>query len=97
MEKIKISLLIDGENNITIENQKTGNKFLIQYDSKILNAQNVYDLFEFKKGNSYAMISNIDSIEIEKIREYFNDIITLFDDIISNLNDLVINDDGSSL
>lgn len=92
MEKIEITFSIDNDNNITIENSKTKKSFTIEYTSKILNAQNVYDLFNFEKGNNYDIKSDIDQITSEKIREYYADIINLFDDIKKELNELVVDE-----
>lgn len=93
MEEIVINLSIDKDNNITVENSKTKKNFIIEYTSKILSAQDVYDVFSFEKGNNYGIKSNIDKVTDERIEEYYVDIINLFDDIKKELNELIVNDD----
>lgn len=93
MEKIVINLSIDKDNNITVENIKTKKNFIIEYTSKILSAQDVYDVFCFEKGNNYDIKSDIDKVTDERIKEYYIDIINLFDDIKKELNELIVNED----
>lgn len=88
MEKIVINLSIDSDNNITIENGKTKKSFIIEYTSKILNAQDVYDVFNFEKGNNYDIKSDIDMVNDDKLKEYYADIINLFESIKGKLNEL---------
>ena len=52
MEKIIINLTIDKDNNIVIENKGINKKIEISYSSKTLNAQDVYDIFNYEKENS---------------------------------------------
>ncbi|NMA50970.1 MAG: hypothetical protein GX951_03885 [Mollicutes bacterium] len=92
MEKIIINLSIDKDNNITIKNNKLNKEFIIDYQSKMLNAQDVYDVFNFKKDNSYEIKSDIDNLQDEKIKEYYNDIINLFESIKNELNELDFSD-----
>lgn len=93
MEEIVINLSIDKCNNITVENSKTKKNFIIEYTSKILSAQDVYDVFNFEKGNNYNIKSDIEKVTDERIKEYYADIINLFDDIKKELNELVVNED----
>lgn len=93
MEEIVINLSIDKGNNITVENSKTKKNFIIEYTSKILSAQDVYDVFNFEKGNNYNIKSDIEKVTDERIKEYYADIINLFDDIKKELNELVVNED----
>ncbi len=93
MEEIVINLSIDKGNNITVENSKTKKNFIIEYTSKILNAQDVYEVFNFEKGNNYNIKSDIEKVTDERIKEYYADIINLFDDIKKELNELVVNED----
>ena len=95
MEKITINLLMDKDNNITISNDKINKNIIIQYTSKILNAQDVYDIFNFQKGNTYEIESNIKDIKDERIIEYYKDILGLFDDIRKELNDLTSSDENN--
>lgn len=95
MEKITINLLMDKDNNITISNDKINKNIVIQYTSKILNAQDVYDIFNFQKGNTYEIESNIKDIKDERIIEYYKDILSLFDDIRKELNDLTSCDENN--
>lgn len=91
MEKILINLNMDNKNDITIENSKTKKKIKIEYTSKILNAQDVYDVFGFEKGNNYDIKNNLDKVNDEKLIEYYTEVINLFNDIKNELNDLTIN------
>lgn len=93
MEEIVINLSIDKGNNITVENSKTKKNFIIEYTSKILSAQDVYEVFNFEKGNNYNIKSDIEKVTDERIKEYYADIINLFDDIKKELNELVVNED----
>ena len=93
MEKIIINLTIDKDNNITIKNSKSNKEFTIDYQSKILNAQDVYDLFNLEKNSNNEIKSHVDNIPDIKIKEYYNDIINLFEDIKKELNELDFSDD----
>jgi hypothetical protein len=95
MEKITIKLAIDKDNNIFIENKEINKKVEIKYSSKTLNAQDIYDIFNYEKGNSYDINSDIDEVNDKKIKEYYSDIISLFEAIKKELNDLQITDDNS--
>lgn len=95
MEKITINLLMDKDNNITISNDKIDKEIIIQYTSKILNAQDVYDIFLLKKGIIYEIESNINDIKDERIIEYYKDILDLFDDIRKELNELTSCDENN--
>lgn len=95
MEKILINLNMDNKNDITIENSKTKKKIKIEYTSKILNAQDVYDVFGFEKGNNYDIKNNLDKVNDEKLIEYYTEVINLFNDIKNELNDLTINDENN--
>lgn len=92
MEKIIINLTIDKDNNIIIKNSKSNKQFTIDYQSKILNAQDVYDVFNFEKESNYEIKSDIDIISDIKIKEYYNDIINLFESIKKELNELDFSD-----
>ena len=94
MEKIVINLNIDEDNNIIIKNSKTKKSITIEYISKILNAQDVYDVLHFEKGNNYDIKSDIDKINDDKIKEYYTDIITLFKNITDELNELDESDEN---
>lgn len=93
MEKIIINLTIDKDNNIIIKNSKSNKQFTIDYQSKILNAQDVYDVFNFEKESNYEIKSDIDIISDIKIKEYYNDIINLFESIKKELNELDFSDE----
>lgn len=93
MEKIIINLSIDKDNNITIKNSKSNKEFTIDYQSKILNAQDVYEVFDFEKDNSYEIKSDIDNLKDEKIKEYYKDIFNLFESIKTELNELDFSDE----
>ena len=93
MAKIKINLSIDNENNITISNDTLTKTVTIQYSNKMLNAKDVYDIFDFKKNNSYEITSDVDNVEDKNVKDYYTDIINLFEDIKDKLNELVINEE----
>ena len=95
MEKIIINLTIDKNNNIIVENKKISKKIEINYSSKTLNAQDVYDIFNYEKENSYEINSDIEKVNNEKIKEYYSDIINLFEDIKKELNELKITEENS--
>lgn len=93
MAKININLSIDNENNITISNDKSTKTVTIQYSNKMLNAKDVYDILDFKKNNSYEITSDVDNVEDKNVKDYYTDIINLFEDIKDKLNELVINEE----
>ena len=70
-------------------------KIEISYSSKTLNAQDVYDIFNYEKENIYEINSNIENVNDEKIKEYYSEIINLFEDIKKELNELQIAEDNS--
>lgn len=65
----------------------------IDKDNKILNAQEAYNVFNFEKNSNYEIKSDVDNITDIKIKEYYNDIINLFEDIKKELNELDFSDD----
>lgn len=89
MENIKISLSIGGNNDITIKNDKTGNSFVVEYASKVLNAGDVYSVFDFHEGYSYSVESDMDTIGDKNISAYYADIVNLFKEIGDELNKIV--------
>lgn len=93
MENIKISLGIDDDNNITIKNNKTGNSLVVEYISKVLNAGDVYGVFDFHEGYSYSVESNVDAVEDKNIAAYYRDIVNLFKEISDEINK--VTSDGS--
>lgn len=93
MEKIIINLTIDKNNNITVKNSKSNKQFTIDYQSKKLNAQDVYDVFNYEKENNYEIKSDMDTISEIKIKEYYDDIINLFESITKELNELDFSDE----
>ena len=87
MEKIIININMDiNDNNITISTDSK--EIIIKNDTKEINAKEIYDLINYSKGNVYDIHSNIDEINDEHEKEYLNDIVTLFSDIINDINDL---------
>lgn len=86
MTKITIKLNIDQGNNISITNTKTNKKIEIKYSDRRLNAKDVYNIFGYEKGNSYEIQSDIDDVQDKGIKDYYNVVIKLFDDIKNELN-----------
>ncbi|MFI3260670.1 MAG: hypothetical protein R3Y21_04355 [Mycoplasmatota bacterium] len=85
---IKIKINIDEDNNIKIKNDKNSNEVQIMYSDKKINAIDIYNILSYSAGNQYSLETNVDDIEEEKIKLYFNDIISLINSIIDDINSL---------
>lgn len=95
MDKIRIDLTIDEDNNITVKNNITGTCLAIDCSDKTINAKDVYDLFCFKSGNKYVIESDINNISNKEVKNYYSVIVELFNDIGNELSELKNNNKDS--
>ncbi len=87
MIEISVKLKMGGEGNILIE-CGTENKYTINFEDKIINAQSIYNLLNYKPEYIYKVSSNIEDIEDNRMKEYFEDVIDLIQKIVRDINEL---------
>ena len=58
------------------------------FNDKIINAQRVYNLLDYKPEYIYKLSSNIEDVEDIRMKEYFEDVIDLFKKITNDINEL---------
>lgn len=93
MNEMKIKLVMDAQKNITVTNLTTDKNFVISYTDKTITAPNVYQLLNYQLNSTYTIDSNIEEITDENDKTYFSDIITLLNDITTEINDMAENTD----
>lgn len=94
MGKIFINISIDCDNNVIIHNSISDKKMVIDYKDKVIKAQDVYDVLDYKKDNEYEIKLETSNLR-ETDKEYYNDIFKLFNDIVEEINKLSFKDDKS--
>ena len=87
MIEINIKLTMSEEGNILIE-CGTENKYTINFEDKIINAQKIYNLLDYKPEYIYKLSSNVEDIEDDRMEEYFEDVIDLIQKITNDINEL---------
>ena len=87
MIEINIKLTMSEDGNILIE-CGTENEYTINFENKIINAQKVYNLLDYKPEHIYKINSNVEDIEDERMKEYFEDVIDLIQKISNDINEL---------
>lgn len=87
MIEINVKLTMSEEGNILIE-CGSENKYTINFEDKIINAQKIYNLLDYKPEYIYKLISNIEDIEDDRMKEYFEDVIDLIQKITNDINEL---------
>lgn len=87
MIEISLNLTMDEKGNILIE-CGSENKYTINFEDKIINAQKVYNLLGYKPEYIYNFSSNIEVVEDVRMKEYFEDVIDLFQKIVNDINEL---------
>lgn len=87
MIEINVKLTMSKEGNILIE-CGTENKYTINFEDKIINAQKVYNLLDYKPEYIYKLSSNVADIEDDRMKEYFEDVIDLIQKITNDINGL---------
>lgn len=85
-KSITISLIIDNDNNITCKNESTG--VVIHINDKKINAYDIYNLLDYKKGNTYTVTNNFDSVADKANKEYCRVIDTIMQEIIKEVNEM---------
>lgn len=85
---INIVLKMMENNDVEIKNEQTNKTIIINYVDKVINAKDVYDIICYEKMNKYELKTNIDSSAEEKVKEYFQNIIKLFEKILNEINNL---------
>lgn len=90
MGKIIINIDINNEKVITIKNNKTNKELHIDYQSKILNAQDVFNIIAFEQGNHYEIKRTTSNLEDKHVKEYYEDVASLFETIVKDLNNLEV-------
>lgn len=88
MTEIEIELHMEENYDIKISNNTSGKEFIVKYSDKKINASDVYDLLTYQDDFVYESKSNIEDIEEGNQKDYFNEILTIMNDIIKNINEL---------
>lgn len=94
MGKIFINISIDGDKNVIIYNSIADKKMVIDYKDKVIKAQDVYDVLDYRKDNEYEIKSETSNLR-ETDKDYYDDIFKLFNDICEEINKLSFKDDKS--
>ena len=81
-----INLTMNEDKSITITNISTERVFKINYDDKIITAQDIYEMLSYEPNNIYKIKSNIDDINEENDKNYFSDVVNLINSIIIEIN-----------
>ena len=84
--------------DITISNSKNDKVIVVKEAEKELKAKDVYDFLSYNKEIKYIVGSNKEKITDNKKKEYFSEIVKIFEDITTELNKLntCANQDNSS-
>ena len=88
MKEMKIKIIMDDNHDITITNESTSKKTIIDFEKKSLNAAKIYDVLDYNTDSSYRIESNIDEIEDSNEKDYFYEIVEILIDIANELNNL---------
>ena len=98
MSVILIKIEIGDNNDITISNKKTETSFVISYEKKYISAASVYDVLAYKPGNKYCFDEcGIDEKTDDKVKRYYNEIVSMFKKIGDGVSMLDINDPDSDI
>lgn len=92
MNEMTINLNIDSEKNIVIKNSITENSYIIEYNTKEITAQGIYDVLSYKPNNIYKIENNIEKVTDENTKVYFQDVIDLVKTIIDDINVITNNE-----
>ena len=93
MSEILIRIEIDNNNDICISNENTGASFTISYENKYISASSIYDVLSYKTGDVYVFKEvGIEEKTEEKVKQYFKEIVNMFDKIRDEISSLTIKD-----
>ena len=92
MNEMTINLNIDSEKNIVIKNSITENSYIIEYNTKEITAQGIYDVLSYKPNTIYKIENNIEKVTEENTKIYFQDVIDLVKTIIDDINVITNNE-----
>lgn len=92
MNEMTINLNIDSEKNIVIKNSITENSYIIEYNTKEITAQGIYDVLSYKPNTIYKIENNIEKVTDENTKVYFQDVIDLVKTIIDDINVITNNE-----
>ncbi|MBP3461575.1 MAG: hypothetical protein J6K21_04105 [Bacilli bacterium] len=92
MNEMTINLNIDSEKNIVIKNSITENSYIIEYNTKEITAQGIYDVLSYKPNAIYKIENNIEKVTDENTKVYFQDVIDLVKTIIDDINVITNNE-----
>lgn len=88
MTKITINIKMNDKFDIVLSNETTKKQKEIKFSSKNINAYDIYELFDYKKGNSYEITSNVEIIAEGNEKDYFIEVINLINSIKEEINEL---------
>jgi len=92
MNEMTINLNMDSEKNIVIKNSITENSYIIEYNTKEITAQGIYDVLSYKPNTIYKIENNIEKVTDENTKVYFQDVIDLVKTIIDDINVITNNE-----
>lgn len=88
---IKITIRIAKDNNsndVVITNTATSAEITIYYNSKTLDAKDIYNLLSFDIKYKYEVENTIEETDDKNLNMYFDSIYTLISDICKEINSL---------
>ena len=89
----KIKLVMNENKNLTIYVNSIL-KHTITENEREISAQRIYDLFDYKSGDTYIVISENEKVIDEPVLRYFKE---LFDDICKRINEMNVNEEDAIL
>lgn len=88
MNEMKIKLIMNAEKDIVITNEGTNASLTITSKEKNITAPSIYDLLSYQPLSTYKIENNLEEITDENDKRYFTEVISLFNSIISDVNDI---------
>lgn len=83
--------------DITISNSITNSSIIINFKEKKLNAEQIYNLFDYNKNSIYKITTNLDDIAESNEKDYFKEIISIISDIKDEINELNKDEDNNDI
>ena len=88
---------MNADYDITISNSITNSSTIISFKEKKLNAEQIYNLFDYNKNSIYKITTNFDDIAESNEKDYFKEIISIISDIKDEINELNKSEDNNDI
>lgn len=86
MKEIIINLSINEDKNISIKNCDTNTSKTLNYSDKEIKAKDIYDVLSYEKNNKYKVNYDTNKHTEQKIKDYYESVIKLIQDIVDEVN-----------